>query len=137
MPALPTTQSLPRDCALSSPARATYSPLAPVTAASGYWPILRASVFPGPGGAALVQVNGALVEAATGLVAGDEYGLVHVDWPGMPALLQDGPVDVLFQLCTPVCASWMELSTGRDVTIIGYNDEMMARAKTGIAEVRS
>lgn len=38
-------------------------------------------VFIGPKGAALVTINGALVEAATGLVAGEDYELVHVDWP--------------------------------------------------------
>ena len=56
-------------------------------------------VFIGPKGAALVTINGALIEAATGLVAEEDYELVHVDWPGSPALLQDGSVDVLFQLC--------------------------------------
>lgn len=83
-------------------------------------------VFLGPKGAALVRINGGLIEAATGLVAGDDYELVHVDWPGSTALLQDGSVDVLFQLCAPGCAAWTELSSGRDVTFVGYTDEMMA-----------
>lgn len=84
-------------------------------------------VFLGPKGAALVRINGGLIEAATGLVAGEDYELVHVDWPGSPALLQDGSVDVLFQLCAPGCATWTELSSGRDLTFVGYTDEMIAK----------
>lgn len=82
-------------------------------------------VFLGPKGAALVRINGGLIEAATGLVAGDDYELVHVDWPGSPALLQDGSVDVLFQLCAPGCATWTELSSGRDLTFVGYTQDMI------------
>ncbi len=82
-------------------------------------------VFLGPKGAALVRINGELIEAATGLVAGEDYELVHVDWPGSPALLQDGSVDVLFQLCAPGCATWTELSSARDVTFVGYTEEMV------------
>ena len=82
-------------------------------------------VFLGPQGAALVRINAALIEAATGLVANDDYELVHVDWAGSPALLQDGSVDVLFQLCAVGCATWTELSTAREVTFIGYTQEMV------------
>jgi TRAP-type uncharacterized transport system substrate-binding protein len=70
-------------------------------------------VFLGPQGAALVTINSALIEAATGLKAGEDYDLVHVDWPGSPALLQDGTVDVLFQLCAVGCSTWAELSSAR------------------------
>ncbi len=81
-------------------------------------------VFLGPQGAALVRINAGLIEAATGLVANDDYELVHVDWAGSPALLQDGSVDVLFQLCAVGCATWTELSTARKVTFVGYTQEM-------------
>lgn len=84
-------------------------------------------VFLGPQGAALVRINAALIEAATGLVANDDYELVHVDWAGSPALLQDGSVDVLFQLCAVGCATWTELSTARDLTFVGYTPEMVER----------
>lgn len=83
-------------------------------------------VFLGPKGAALVRINSGLIEAATGLVAGDDYELVHVDWPGSAALLQDGSVDILFQLCAPGCATWTELSSGRNVTFVGYTEDMVA-----------
>ncbi|MEM1399973.1 MAG: TAXI family TRAP transporter solute-binding subunit [Pseudomonadota bacterium] len=82
-------------------------------------------VFLGPQGAALVRINASLIEAATGLVAGDDYELVHVDWAGSAALLQDGSVDVLFQLCATGCATWTELATAREVTFIGYTPEMI------------
>lgn len=82
-------------------------------------------VFLGPQGAALVRINAGLIEAATGLVANDDYELVHVDWGGSPALLQDGSVDVLFQLCAVGCATWTELSTARKLNFIGYTQEMM------------
>lgn len=82
-------------------------------------------VFLGPQGAALVRINAALIEAAAGLVAGDDYELVHVDWAGSPALLQDGSVDVLFQLCALGCATWTELSTARELTFVGYTQEMV------------
>ena len=82
-------------------------------------------VFLGPKGAALVRINAGLIEAATGLVANEDYELVHVDWGGSAALLQDGSVDVLFQLCAAGCATWTELSTTRKVNFIGYTDEMI------------
>lgn len=82
-------------------------------------------VFLGPQGAALVRINAGLIEAATGLVANEDYELVHVDWAGSPALLQDGSVDVLFQLCATGCATWTELSTAREVNFIGYTQEMI------------
>lgn len=82
-------------------------------------------VFLGPQGAALVRINAGLIEAATGLVANEDYELVHVDWGGSTALLQDGSVDVLFQLCAAGCASWTELSTSREVNFIGYTQEMI------------
>ena len=84
-------------------------------------------VFIGPKGAALVNIVGGLIEAATGLVANEDYELVHVDWPGAPALLQDGAVDVLFQLCAVGCATWTELSTTRPISFVGYTDEMIAK----------
>lgn len=82
-------------------------------------------VFLGPKGAALVRINAGLIEAATGLKANEDYELVHVDWAGSPALLQDGSVDVLFQLCAAGCAQWTELSTTRKLKFIGYTEEMM------------
>ena len=85
-------------------------------------------VFLGPQGAALVNINSALIEAATGLVAGKDYELVHVDWSGSTALLQDGTVDVLFQLCATGCAAWAELSTGRPVYMLGYTEDQTAQA---------
>ena len=84
-------------------------------------------VFLGPQGAALVNINGALIQAATGLVAGEDYELVHVDWSGSTALLQDGTVDVLFQLCAVGCAAWAELSTGRPLYLVGYSAEQTAQ----------
>jgi len=83
-------------------------------------------VFLGPQGAALVNINSNLIQAATGLVAGEDYELVHVDWSGAPALLQDGTVDVLFQLCAIGCATWAELSTGRPLHLVGYTAEQAA-----------
>jgi TRAP transporter TAXI family solute receptor len=83
-------------------------------------------VFLGPQGAALVTINAALIEAATGLKAGEDYELVHVDWPGSPALLQDGTVDVLFQLCAVGCSTWAELASARPVHFLGYSDEQIA-----------
>lgn len=85
-------------------------------------------VFLGPQGAALVNINSALIKAATGLVAGEDYELVHVDWSGSTALLQDGTVDVLFQLCATGCAAWAELSTGRPLYMLGYTDDQTAQA---------
>ena len=82
-------------------------------------------VLLGPQGAALVRINATQIEAATGLVAGDDYELVHVDWGGSPALLQDGSVDVLFQLCAVGRATWTELSTSRELTFVGYTQEMI------------
>ena len=83
-------------------------------------------VFLGPQGAALVNINSNLIQAATGLVAGEDYELVHVDWSGAPALLQDGTVDVLFQLCAIGCATWAELSTARPLHLVGYTAEQAA-----------
>lgn len=85
-------------------------------------------VFLGPQGAALVNINSALIQAATGLVAGEDYELVHVDWSGSTALLQDGTVDVLFQLCAVGCAAWAELSTGRPLYMLSYTEEQTAQA---------
>jgi TRAP transporter TAXI family solute receptor len=85
-------------------------------------------VFLGPQGAALVNINSALIQAATGLVAGEDYELVHVDWSGSSALLQDGSVDVLFQLCAVGCAAWAELSTSRPVYMLGYTPDQTAQA---------
>jgi uncharacterized protein len=85
-------------------------------------------VFLGPQGAALVNINAALIKAATGLVAGEDFELVHVDWSGSTALLQDGTVDVLFQLCATGCAAWAELSTGRPLYMLGYTDDQTAQA---------
>lgn len=84
-------------------------------------------VFLGPQGAALVNINAGLIKAATGLVAGEDFELVHVDWSGSTALLQDGTVDVLFQLCAVGCAAWAELSTGRPLHMIGYTDDQTAQ----------
>lgn len=84
-------------------------------------------VYLGPKGAALVNINAGLIEAATGLKANEDYELVHVDWAGSAALLQDGTVDVLFQLCAPGCATWTEISAARKVYFVGYTDEMIAR----------
>ena len=85
-------------------------------------------VFLGPQGAALVNINAGLIKAATGLVAGEDFELVHVDWSGSTALLQDGTVDVLFQLCATGCAAWAELSTGRPVYMLGYTEDQTAQA---------
>lgn len=84
-------------------------------------------VYLGPKGAALVNINAGLIEAATGLKANEDYELVHVDWAGSAALLQDGAVDVLFQLCAPGCATWTEISAARKVYFVGYTNEMIAR----------
>lgn len=84
-------------------------------------------VYLGPQGAALVNINAKLIEEATGLKANEDYELVHVDWGGSPALLQDGSVDVLFQLCAPGCATWTELAASNKVYFVGYTDEMIAK----------
>lgn len=84
-------------------------------------------VFLGPKGAALVRIQGDMIKDATGLVAGEDYELVAVDWASSPALLQDGSVDVLFQLCAVGCSTWTELSSGRPLHFVGYTDEMLAR----------
>ena len=83
-------------------------------------------VFLGPKGAALVRINGALIEAATGLVANEDYELVHVDWAGSGALFQDGSVDVGFRLCPPGCSFWTEIASGRTVYFLGYTEDMIA-----------
>ncbi len=84
-------------------------------------------VYLGPQGAALVNINAKLIEEATGLKANEDYELVHVDWAGSAALLQDGSIDVLFQLCAPGCAAWTELAASRKVHFVGYTDEMIAK----------
>lgn len=84
-------------------------------------------VFLGPQGAALVRIQSQMIEDATGLVAGEDYELVNVDWASSPALLQDGTVDVLFQLCAVGCSTWTELSASRPLHFVGYTDEMLAR----------
>lgn len=84
-------------------------------------------VYLGPQGAALVNINSALIRAATGLVAGEDFELVHVDWSGANALLQDGTVDVLFALCSAGCSTWAELSTGRPVQLLGLTEEQTAQ----------
>ncbi|MEM9012097.1 MAG: TAXI family TRAP transporter solute-binding subunit [Pseudomonadota bacterium] len=83
-------------------------------------------IFLGPQGAALVRIQSQMIEDATGLVAGEDYDLVNVDWASSPALLQDGTVDVLFQLCGLGCATWTELSAGRPLYFVGYTEEMLA-----------
>ena len=84
-------------------------------------------VYLGPQGAALVNINAKLIEEATGLKPNEDYELVHVDWSGSAALLQDGSVDVLFQLCAPGCATWTELAASKKLYMIGYSDEMIAK----------
>ena len=85
-------------------------------------------VYLGPKGAALVNINGALIKEATGLVANEDYELVHVDWTGSGALFQDGSVDVTFRLCAPGCSFWTEISSGRPVKFLTYTEDMIAKA---------
>lgn len=83
------------------------------------------NVFFGPRGAAVSRQMQALVEATTGMVAGEDYTLVSLDFSSSFQAFQDGQIDTFFrpvQIGFPVIQQAAAIG---DIRIIGLTEELL------------
>jgi len=79
-------------------------------------------LFAGPHGSAAAGVAQGVLQADTGMVAGDDYELVNLDWPSGPQALIDGQIDVFMRPTNLPSADIQQIATMRPIRLLGWAD---------------
>ena len=79
-------------------------------------------LFAGPAASAAADIAVLVIEAETGMKAGEDYKLVNLDWPSGPAALQDGQIDVFMRPTSLPSADIQQIATLRPIRFLGYSE---------------
>lgn len=83
-------------------------------------------VFLGPPGGGATAIMMRLVEAATGLKAGDDYEQVQLGWDAAAQAFQDGRIDVYMNATNAPSPVIQQMALTRKIRFLGLTDAQMA-----------
>lgn len=85
------------------------------------------TAFFGPPGGAATRTMSAMVEASTGLVAGEDYDLVQVGWDAGLQSFLDGRLDVYMNFTVAPSPVIQQIEMARKVQFLEFTDEHLAK----------
>ncbi|RVV98059.1 TAXI family TRAP transporter solute-binding subunit [Mesobaculum littorinae] len=83
-------------------------------------------VFLGPPGGGATTIMANTIEAATGLVAGEDYTQVQLGWDAAAQAFQDGRIDVYINSTNAPSPVIQQMALSRELRFLGLSDEQLA-----------